>query len=370
VIAPGVTVWNDFTGAGDAALVDVTFTGDVVLNYGGILNSFADGVLFKTGAAGTIVNEAGGSISGTTGVQLDSVGADTSFLNLASVTAIGGSGGGVVLSGTTGSAIIDNRGFIYDLSATGLEDGSGIVDEATGNRNIIENVGTIDGLIGVKVDTGSGLVTIMTNSGTIRGTPWAIVVVQGTINLDNSGSLAGGGIESISPDGNDVVVNSGHIGGQVALGAGNDLFTGTGGSSGEVFGQDGNDVLVGGSGPDKLSGGAGNDTLTGGPGKDQFIFDAALNASTNVDHITDFDLVHDQIALSHTMFAGIGPVGMLGGAKFYAGAAAHDATDRIIYNPANGHLSYDSDGNGPHHAVLFATLAEHLILHGVNLLVI
>ena len=48
------------------------------------------------------------------------------------------------------------------------------------------------------------------------------------------------------------------------------------------------DVIFGFGGNDLLNGGAGKDVLVGGNGNDQFVFNTALNASTNVDTITDF----------------------------------------------------------------------------------
>ena len=56
-------------------------------------------------------------------------------------------------------------------------------------------------------------------------------------------------------------------------------------------------------------------------------------------------------------------------AKFHVGAAAADASDRIIYNPNNGFLFYDGDGRGGHAQVHFATLAPHLALHNTDFLV-
>ena len=47
---------------------------------------------------------------------------------------------------------------------------------------------------------------------------------------------------------------------------------------------------------------------------------------------------------------------------FYAGAAAHDSTDRIIYNSNTGALSYDPDGTGAAAAVQFAELSPGLVL--------
>ena len=44
------------------------------------------------------------------------------------------------------------------------------------------------------------------------------------------------------------------------------------------------------------------------------------------------------------------------------GAAAADATDRIIYNSGTGNLFFDQDGTGAAAQVLFADLATGLAL--------
>jgi serralysin len=62
--------------------------------------------------------------------------------------------------------------------------------------------------------------------------------------------------------------------------------------------------------------------------------------------------------LSCLVFSGIGMTGAVNAGFFYQGAAAHDADDHIIYNPANGWLTYDSNGKaagGVHHFVTLAT---------------
>ena len=106
------------------------------------------------------------------------------------------------------------------------------------------------------------------------------------------------------------------------------------------------------------------DTLTGGAGKDHFVFDTAL-ATAGVDRITDFRHLTDKIDLSHAIFTATNASGTLQAAMFFEGRHAHDASDRIVYNPVSGWLTYDSNGSaagGTHH---FATLAAHLTLtHG------
>ena len=55
---------------------------------------------------------------------------------------------------------------------------------------------------------------------------------------------------------------------------------------------------------------------------------------------------------------------------FFKGSAAHDASDRIIYNSATGVLLFDADGSGAGAAVRFATLAKGLAMTSADFLVI
>jgi Ca2+-binding RTX toxin-like protein len=120
-----------------------------------------------------------------------------------------------------------------------------------------------------------------------------------------------------------------------------------------IFGLAGSDTLIGGAGNDSLAGGAGSDTLAGGAGNDSFIFDAAPGAD-NIDVIMDF-VAGDKLLLAHGAFAELA-VGTVAADAFYAGTAAHDASDRLIYDKTSGHLYYDADGNGDGQAMLIATL--------------
>ena len=77
----------------------------------------------------------------------------------------------------------------------------------------------------------------------------------------------------------------------------------------------------------------------------------------NADLIADFASGVDKLALDDAIFgAGIGTPGSFNANAFFAGTAAHDGDDRIIYNSATGQLFYDADGNGGGAAILFATL--------------
>lgn len=150
--------------------------------------------------------------------------------------------------------------------------------------------------------------------------------------------------------------------------AANDTIRGLAGSD-RLYGRDGNDSLDGGTGNDLLWGGAGSDTMFGGAGADRFVFDTALG-SGNVDRITDFSRVDDTILLENSIFTRLTTTGTLNSGAFYAGAAAHDSTDRIIYNPATGALSYDADGTGAAASVQFAQLASGLSLTYQDFLVV
>lgn len=141
--------------------------------------------------------------------------------------------------------------------------------------------------------------------------------------------------------------------------AGNDILNGAAGI----------DTLSGGNGKDTLNGGIGNDLLTGGAGADKFVFDSALNNSTNVDQLIGFSAVNDTIVLDQTIFAGIA-TGKLAATGFFAGTAANDASDRIIYDSGTGKIYYDADGNGAGGQVLFAQVAAGTSLTYADFLVV
>ena len=121
------------------------------------------------------------------------------------------------------------------------------------------------------------------------------------------------------------------------------------------------DTLTGDGGDNLLFGNGGLDTLTGGAGGDTFAFDQALSPR-NLTTVTDFTVGIDVIRLSLAIFAAAGPAGTLSANAYYAGSAAHDSDDRIIYNPLDGKLMYDADGAGGTAAKTFASLGPGLAL--------
>ena len=163
--------------------------------------------------------------------------------------------------------------------------------------------------------------------------------------------------------------------------AGVTVNLGTGGTGGEangdtytlieaVRGSTIADNLTGSSGNNALNGHAGNDTLTGGAGNDDFIFDSGLNASTNVDTITDFSVPNDTIRLENAIFTALATPGTLAAGRFVIGTGALDGDDNIIYNSATGGLFYDADGSGVGAQVRFATLTTGLALTNADFFVV
>ncbi|SDY56086.1 CAP domain-containing protein [Nitrosomonas sp. Nm58] len=148
--------------------------------------------------------------------------------------------------------------------------------------------------------------------------------------------------------------------------SGADVISGSGGND-KLYGNAGNDKIDGGSNSDKLWGNAGADTLTGGTGNDIFVFNASFISA--IDKITDFSPVDDIIHLENAIFTSL-TTGSLNAAAFHIGTAAHDATDRIIYNMQTGALNYDADGIGGASAQQFAQLTGGLTLTNTDFYII
>lgn len=144
----------------------------------------------------------------------------------------------------------------------------------------------------------------------------------------------------------------------VVAGSGHDRIIGNWAPN-DIHGGLGNDTLEGGAGTDTLNGGFGLDRLTGGSGADNFVFDASLHATGNIDTITDFLSGTDTIWLSLSVMSGLGPMGTLSPDAFFASATAthgEDSNDRVVYNTSTGTLYYDADGSGATEPIVIAIM--------------
>ena len=128
-------------------------------------------------------------------------------------------------------------------------------------------------------------------------------------------------------------------------GSGNDTLRGFGGDD-VLNGEDGNDSVVG---------GLGNDSITGGTGSDLFAMDVTPSA-LNADEIRGFESGADSVHFYAPVFTALGGSGQFApdDERFHLGGAAHDPSDRLIYDGAN--LWYDPDGTGAQTQQLVATL--------------
>lgn len=128
--------------------------------------------------------------------------------------------------------------------------------------------------------------------------------------------------------------------------------------------------LDGGAGGDAINGGLGSDVSQGRAGQDSFLFNTNLNASTNVDHITDFKAVDDTIRLDDAIFGALNPGALPSSAFKDTASGSVDANDRIIYNSDTGNLSYDTNGSTAGGRTLFAVLDNDVALSSADFLVV
>lgn len=136
-------------------------------------------------------------------------------------------------------------------------------------------------------------------------------------------------------------------------------------------GNSANNTINGGGGNDIIKAYAGNDMLTGYSGADIFVFNTALDASTNVDTITDYNVAADTIQLDDAIFTALA-AGVLASGAFRSNTTglAQDAADRIIYETDTGKLYYDANGNASGGGILFAKVGIGLGLTNADFVVI
>ena len=166
-----------------------------------------------------------------------------------------------------------------------------------------------------------------------------------------------------------IEVVNGQVVNAVSGTSGNDNLTGTSNDD-RIAGVGGNDTISALAGNDTVDGGDGNDTLTGGTGNDFFILANAPGAG--VDRFTDFASGTDKIVLDGNTHPNVSGDFTPNDERFYSApgaSAAHDATDRLIFDTANGALYFDSDGTGSAPSVLIAVLQPGGTLLATDILV-
>lgn len=110
-------------------------------------------------------------------------------------------------------------------------------------------------------------------------------------------------------------------------------------------------AITGNDQANRIGGGAGADHLAGGAGADVFVYLAPAHGG---DTIVDFG-AGDSFLFYGKGFANL-PSGVLADQYFAADGVAHDADDRVLFDPASSSLWFDADGNGAGAAILIAVL--------------
>ncbi len=266
----------------------------------------------KTGAGSVAVEFSGAGLASPVTVTIAAT-ADNAKVDLMGARAVAAS-----TSATLGSGALD----LLLLGMANLNGaGNSAVNLLEGNRgaNVLSGLGGADKLFG---NAGNDVLTGGTGADQLNGG-------AGSDFADYSNAAAAVRASLASPAGN--------------LGdAAGDTYVQIEGLRGSSFG----DTLTGDGAANFINGRAGNDVLAGGLGNDTFIFDTALNAATNVDRITDFNVAADTFRLLQSgVFSAIAKGGLAADA-FFQGTAAADAEDRIIYNKTTGELFYDANGVG------------------------
>ncbi|WP_134500843.1 calcium-binding protein [Microvirga pakistanensis] len=157
---------------------------------------------------------------------------------------------------TSANRVFNGGGFISAVAGAGIY-------FANGGDGIVTNQGTVTGATGIKMD-GNGKLDVL-NSGTINTSGKAIVSGSANDRVVNAGLIRSTGAEGIAID----------------LGAGDDVYDGSGGTTiGKIVLGDGNDKAYGGAGSEVFVGGKGNDFYDGGAGSDTVDYSAATGAIT------------------------------------------------------------------------------------------
>ncbi len=206
-----------------------------------------------------------------------------------------------IQGGTGAVGIIADYGITLDNTGLIEVSGPAAVGVSSGGRADITNSGTIRAIaagpdgwsIGISVSHSELEVSHITNTGRIEAqcaildeTNWSPPQTARQI-VTNSGQIIG--LIDLAR-GDDQLINSGSIEGEIWLGYGADIYDGRGGShTGALHGGFGDDVLTGGDGIDILFGEDGDDTIRSGGGDDVIQGGRGINtidAGAGIDTLT------------------------------------------------------------------------------------
>ena len=342
----------------DLAGVVSAFSDSDLINQG-IVISIKNSAAYFLGADAAMTNGITGLIRGYhDGIDLNGAGIQSVF-NDGKI--LGKTNDGVFVdSFAQGVQLNNNHGQIVGRFA-------GILNSSFHSGGKFHNSGLIKGHdAGIYLSTGGQKTTITNEAGGVIQGADAIYIFTGKVHLTNDGTMIGNIVDTFNE--HNVIINHGNIKGLVQFGGGNDVFNGTGGTSGKIGCGSGDDRVIGGMGKVVIDVGTGNNTLTAGPGADRFAFDSALGSQ--VDTITNFKPGADKIVLKATDFMGIGLIdGTLVTADFHLNAPVGGGP-QIVYTRSDGFLYYDENGGALTGAKHFATLASHPIIHHTDFLVV
>ncbi|OJF92257.1 calcium-binding protein [Pararhizobium antarcticum] len=288
------------------------------------------------------------------------------------------------------SNVLGGSGVTIDLAQNFANTGAIRIEEFSSIENATgTNVG--DTIFGSSVNNvlkgrgGSDLLVGRAGNDTLDGGTSADEMIGGAGNdtyiVQNSGDIVdelndgGAGIDTVKSSISFSLEQSAKLGGVVEklTLTGSNAINGTGNSAANTLtGNSAANTLNGGSGDDTLNGGLGKDVLTGGTGADKFLFKTALNASTNVDRITDFNVIDDTIQIDNAIFTTVAGTGTLSAAQFVKNTTgfAGDGNDRIIYESDTGKIFFDSNGSASGGSVHFATVGTNLALTSADFFIV
>jgi Ca2+-binding RTX toxin-like protein len=384
----GNALANVLTGNAAANLIDGRAGADTMR--GGAGND-----LYIVDSASDVVDETSNGGAGTDTVRSSAtftLGAGVENLELVGAAAISGTGNAAVnsLDASQNSAANTLRalggsdryiigvGDTVDESVAG-SDGIDLVQSSSVSinfgdtvhfRGALENI-WLEGTAALSA-TGNALVNVLYGStnaaaNVLRGLGGGDVYVVGSGDIVDESVAGSGGVDTVQSQTISVnLADAARYKGSVE----NVMLVGP--SALAATGNSLANTIAGNSGANTLAGGAGIDTLTGGAGGDFFVFNAPLNAA-NRDVITDFSNAagnNDSIRLDNAVMTALGAPGALKANFFFAGAAAHDADDHIIYDKTSGALSYDSNGITAGGVTQLATLTTKPVLTAADFAVI